>query len=224
MKKNFLTGLAILLPIALTAWILFFLMNFLTNPFMGLVKGILNTYHFWGHSLSHETVLLISRLALLVTLFLITLLIGFFARMFFIRALFRWADKIFHHIPVFNKVYKASKEVVHTLFNDQKKSFSQVVLVPFPHAQSYCLGMITSQLPSESDPEHQEKISVFIPGTPNPTVGFMILYQRHQLILLNIRVDEALKFIMSMGSLPFSLNIPQHLSDPQHDKHSLPTS
>ena len=221
MKKNFLTGLAILLPIALTVWILFFLINLLTNPFMGMVKGVLNTYELWNNALGPGAVLLISRVAVLITLFMLTLLIGFFARRLFIRALVHLLDMIFHRIPVVNKIYKASKDVVHTLFSEEKKSFSQVVLVPFPNAKSFCMGMITSPLHPESTPEIAKKVAVFVPGTPNHSVGFMILYQQDQLTYINTTVEEAFKFIISMGSLTVLMVESNSLSDEQNDNDSI---
>jgi uncharacterized membrane protein len=213
MKKNFLTGLAILLPIALTLWILFFLINLLTHPFMGMIKGILNTYQLWNTPLGPNAILLISKIAVLLTLFLVTLLIGFFARRLFIRAFVHLMDVTFHRIPIVNKVYKASKEVVHSLFSDDKKTFSQVVLVPFPNSKSICMGMISSPLHPESDPKIAERIAVFVPGTPNPTVGFMVFFRREQLTLINTTVEEAFKFIISVGSLPVPMLDSNQLSE-----------
>lgn len=169
---------------------------------MGIIKGLIETYHLWNNTLGPDAVLLISRIAVLITLFLVTLLFGFFARLIFIKAFIHLMDIIFHRIPIVNKIYKASKDVVRTLFSEDKnKSFSQVVLVPFPNKQSYSMGLISTPFHPESDSNLIEKVAVFVPGTPNPTVGVMVFYRPEQLILLQTTVEEAFKFIISIGSL-----------------------
>lgn len=191
MKNNFLTGLAILLPIALTFWIVNLLVNLLTAPFIGLIEGLFNYYHiahdhFWTH--------LLSKFLILATLLALVLVAGIFARFLFLNSLFKFGDRLLHRLPLFNKVYKASQDVVHSLFSEEKASFSQVVLVPFPNSRSLSIGLISSKSHSA-----EGKISVFVPGTPNPTMGFMLLFREDQLIPIGLKVDEALKFVVSCG-------------------------
>ena len=204
MKQNFFTGLAMLLPIALTFWILSFLIDLLTNPFLTFTENILKYYNLLDYPFlffSGDQVLMFwSRVLILAFLAGIAILAGFLARILFLNFFFRMGDYLMHRIPFVNRIYKATQDVVHTLFGAQKTSFAKVVLVPFPHEKAYSLGMITSEgLHGESDPEHMDKVSIFIPGTPNPTFGFMLLFKREQLIMLDMSIDEALKFIVSMG-------------------------
>jgi len=202
MKKNFLTGLMILLPIVLTVIIVMFFINLLTQPFMGVVTevfkktGLLNKsfYFFTGSQIA----LIVSKILILTVLFVSTLLIGLLTKHFFAHYFFEAFDKIIHKIPIINKIYKAFQEVMHTLFKSKEKAFEQVVLVPFPHKETYSVGFLTKEsLPEGSDREHLDYISVYVPGTPNPMMGFNFLYKREQVIFINMKVDDALKFVIS---------------------------
>ncbi len=200
MRKYFFTGIAILLPIVITVLVVVFFLNLLTNPFLGFVEEVLDYYALKGKSiwfLSGDQVLrLISKFIIIVFLFLITLAVGFLGRWVLIHYLFRIGDKIIHKIPIINKVYKAAKDVVTTLFSSEETQFKQVVLVPFPHSGVYSLGLITRGGQPE---ESFEKISVFVPASPNPSMGFMFLYQRKDLLFIDMKVEDALKMIISCG-------------------------
>lgn len=204
MKKNFLAGLAILLPMVLTVIIVMFFVNLLTKPFMGLVTGIFEKTGLLNRSFfffqGSQLAFVISKILILFVLFASTLLIGLLIHHFFAHYFFDAFDRIIHKIPIVNKIYKAFQEVMHTLFKSQKQAFSQVVIVPFPQTETYCIGFITKEsLPEGSDKEHLDYISVYVPGTPNPLMGFNFLYRREQVHFINMKVDEALKFVISCG-------------------------
>src|ERR1700722_6579832 len=133
MQKNFFTGLAILLPFALTVWILSFLFDLLTTPFLGITEQILQYYYHFDTSVlifSQEQVLIFcSRIVILGFLAITAFIVGIFARSLILKYLFRIGEYIIRHIPFVNNIYKAVKEAVNALFNS-KKSFGQAVLVP----------------------------------------------------------------------------------------------
>ena len=203
MKKHFMTGLAIILPVVVTLWIILFIINFLTKPFVGFVEQSLNHYDLLDKPFlffsANEVLLFSSKILILIVLFVATLLIGLIGRIFIGNYFFRLGDKIIHSIPLINKVYKAFQDTIQTIFTSKSSSFNQVVLVPFPHANAYCLGFITSQSHEESDAEHLGKVSVFVAGTPNPTMGFMLLFSKSELIYMDMKVEEAFKYLVSCG-------------------------
>lgn len=202
MRKYFATGLAILLPIILTCFIVAFILRILTKPFLGLTQQIFFILAGDDNVLaSHPAILqFISQLLILLSLFVMLVFIGFAAQLFFTKVIFRIGDRIIHTIPFVNKIYKAAQDVIENLANPRTSSFSQVVLVPFPNKHSLSLGFITREgLPAESDCNESHLVSVFVPGTPNPTMGFMLMFNRNQLVFTDIKVDEALKFIVSCG-------------------------
>ncbi len=201
-----MTGLALLLPIALTIFIVIFLLNLLTKPFQGTIESVLHHYDlldqpiwfFSGQDILHFS----SKILALITLFCVILLIGFLARIIFLKYLLNFGDDILHRIPMVNKIYKALQEVTRTVLSPNSTTFSHVVVAPFPAPNNYSIGLVTKkELPEGSDEEKKEWVSVFIPGTPNPTFGFMMMYRPDQLIYLDMTVEEAIKFVVSCGMI-----------------------
>lgn len=196
MKKNFTAGLAILLPIVITYWLVMFLVNLLTKPFLGTTANFIQSMGFQG---SHDTITWLSQFLILLLLFACILIIGVFGRMFLVEALLSLGDKFVHKIPLINKLYKAIQDVVHSVFHGDNPSFSKVVLVPYPHSDAYALGFITRESMMEPSLDEKGIISVFVPGTPNPSMGFMLSYKRSDMIPLDMDTSKAIKFIVSCG-------------------------
>jgi uncharacterized membrane protein len=199
MKKHFMTGLIMILPLTITAIIAIFLINFLTNPFIGSVKRGLIYYDLIG--IHHPYLLLYaSKVLVLLFLFGFTLFLGLLGRFFLQHYIINLTDSIFTRIPFVNKVYRACQEVVHTLFATKSNSFQQVVLVPYPHSGCLSIGFMAQKaLPEGTDKKFEECLPVLVPGTPNPTVGFVLLYPRKDIIPIDMAVEDALKCIVSCG-------------------------
>lgn len=203
-RRYFFTGLALLLPAVVTILIVLFFINLLTKPFVNFTDTVLSHIGLLNKPflfLSAEQVLhLVSKVLIVITLAIFTICAGLFAQIVAARYLIRLGDYIIHRIPIVNKIYKAAQDVVQTVFKEEKKTFTQVVLVPFPHEKSYSIGLVTNDcIPEGADSEHGGLVSVFLPATPNPTMGFMLMLRREQLIFLDMKVDDALKAIISCG-------------------------
>lgn len=199
MKKYFLTGLILLLPIVLTIMIIAFVVRLLTNPFVDFVSKIIskNEIFIFG---GDQIIKIVSQFVILVGLFLFILILGMFARWFFVHWFFSAGEYILHKLPLVNKVYKTSKEIVSHLFGKDKKSFKQVVLVPFPKEGIYTLGFLSEKAPEEICNEvKNEMVSVFVPTTPNPTTGFTVIFKVKDIYYLNMKPEAAIKFIVSCG-------------------------
>lgn len=203
MKKYFLTGLITLLPLTITVFIIVFIVNLLTKPFIGIVSKFLSKTRIseWGiQILSPDQIIKYSsQIIILIGIFLFTLLLGFIARWFLVKSLVALSDKILRKIPLVNKVYKTTHEIIKTLFISEKKSFKQVVLAPFPNENIYSIGLVSRKAPKECNKNSEENLSVFIPTTPNPTSGFLLIYKKEDLIFLDITTEEAIKFVISCG-------------------------
>lgn len=205
-KKHVVAGLIILLPIAITYWIIKFIINLITHPFEEFVQLALTRLHVLSDGFgifTHEQIIsVLSKILVIITLFVLILLVGLIARWFFFRSFFHLADAILHKIPVVSKVYLACKDFTSALFSPKEGSFSQVVLVPFPSAEHLSVGLVTSEFKNEVLHTAQDTfISVLIPGTPNPTIGFLLMFSRKQVIFTDMKVDEAVKYVMSCGSV-----------------------
>ena len=204
MKKYFITGLVILLPVAVTIAILAFVINLLTAPFIGVVSSFLSHFHIVNHGFlffsPEQTLKYGSQILILLLLFAITIFLGMITRWFFITTLFKIGDRILHRIPLVNTVYKTTQDIIKTLFVSDKDSFKQVVMVPFPREDTFTLGLISRESPTSCSSAVQEDlISVLIPTTPNPTTGFLLMCKRKDLILLDMSPEDAIKYIVSCG-------------------------
>jgi len=198
MKKYFITGLAILLPLTLTILIVIFTLNFLTKPFMGFVLKIFADTQI--QQLHPQLLKYASQVIILIGLFICTILLGIFARWFLFKSLIKLGDRILHRIPLVNKVYKTTQDIVNTIFITDKNSFKQVIMAPFPYKGLYSIGFISRNAPETcSDKAKKSLVSVFIPTTPNPTTGFLILFKKEDLIYLDMKTEDAIKYIVSCG-------------------------
>lgn len=211
MKKYFITGLVILLPLALTIAIVMFMVNLLTTPFVGIVRGILDYFDLLDTSflfLSAENIQIVfSKIVILILLFFVTVGLGAFGRWFFVHYMLNLWDYILHRIPLVSSIYKTCKDVINTLFGSKTNSFKQVVLVPFPSQQSWSLGLLTIENMSGVPKDETDNIvAVFVPTTPNPTSGFMMMFNEKDVVYLDMKVEEALKYIVSCGVIlpPFN--------------------
>lgn len=204
MKKNFITGLVILLPLAVTVALIGFLVNLLTNPFMGLVSAILARFDIINKGLFFltpaQTLHYGSQLLILVVLFFVTILLGIVTKWVFIHWLFNLGDSILHKIPIVNTVYKTTQDIIKTLFVSDKNSFKQVVMAPFPNKGSFVIGLISRESPHYcSEKANGQLFSVLIPTTPNPTTGFLLMYKKEDLIFIDMKPEDAIKYIVSCG-------------------------
>lgn len=203
-KKSFFAGLVILLPVALTVAIVLFIFNFLTEPFIGVVEGILQHYgavngarSFWT---SPQFIRIIAKILVLLFLFALTVGLGILARWFLLHKILEVSEKLVHRIPLINTIYRTSKDVIHTIFQSDTGAFKQVVLVPFPHTHTYSVGLVTREVVDNLFPDQKQSfVAVFVPTTPNPTSGFLIMYPPQDLIYLDMKIEEAFKYIISCG-------------------------
>lgn len=216
MKKYFITGLVILLPLAVTIAILAFVVNFLTQPFVGFVTRFLKEFQIINRGflfLSPDQVVLYgAQFLILIGLFMITVALGMITRWFFFKTLISYSDKLLHRIPIINKVYKTSQEIIRTLFSTDKNAFKQVVMVPFPHPGTYVVGLVSRLSPDEcTKAAGEELLSVLIPTTPNPTTGYLLMYRKSDIIFLSMRPEEAIKYIVSCGVITPESESIQHV-------------
>jgi uncharacterized membrane protein len=205
MKRIFFAGLVTLLPLAVTIAIVSFFIRILTQPFLHVVTQLISSIDLGLFSpLKNETTLrLVSQLLILIGIFFSIVLLGVVARWFFFNALLRTGDRILQKIPLVNTIYKTTRDIIQTLFTADNKSLQQVVLVPFPCPGSWCLGLIAQQAPrSVSAARNEAMISVFIPTAPNPTAGFLTMSPDTELLYLDMRTEDAIKYIVSAGVIP----------------------
>ena len=190
MRKYFITGLLILVPLAITLWVL--------NLIVGTMdKSLLLLPMSWRP----EAVIgfAIPGLGTILTL-LIIFLTGLATRNFIGNRVVSLWEAVLQRIPVFNTIYSSVKQVSDTLFSSSGNAFRKALLVEYPRKGSWTIAFMTG-VPGGDVRNHLvgDYVSVYVPTTPNPTSGFFLMVPRADTIELDMNVDEALKYIVSMG-------------------------
>lgn len=185
LKKYFVTGLLVTLPLGLTYWILKVLLQSMERLIGNPIQRYLEIY------------IPGMGIILLVTLIL---LIGILARNLLGRKLGELGEMVLHKIPLVRIIYRFVKQLVNTIFMQDKAKFAGVVLVEYPRRGAYSIGFVTGESRGEvQEVSDTTLLNVFIPTTPNPTSGFYILFPREEVTYLNMTVEQGLKLIISAG-------------------------
>jgi len=210
MKKYFIAGILVWVPIAITVWVITWGLG-LIDQIYGSVMGALITVlpgQFSG-DLKHFRE--IPGLGILIVIAVITftgLLAISFAGQWWLKV---W-DRFVTRIPIVRSIYSSVKQVSSTIFSGNGQAFRKALLIRYPHAESWVIAFQTGNTAEEIEQKlGGEYVNVFLPTTPNPTSGFFMIVPRANVIELDMSVEEALKHIVSMGSVPpKSSTIPTH--------------
>ncbi len=189
-KRYLITGLLIWVPVAITAWVLSLIAG-VADQSLRLLPQALQPHNLLG--------LDIPGAGIVVTL-AIVLATGLLAANFIGQRLVNWWEGLLARIPVVNSIYNGVKQVSDTLLSPSGVAFRQPLLVQYPHPGAWTIAFLTGQ-PGGDVANHLqgEHVSVYVPTTPNPTSGFFLMFPKDQVIELDMDVDEALKYIISMG-------------------------
>ena len=189
LKRYFLTGLLVLVPLGITFWVLTALVGAMDQTLL-LLPQSWRPEAWFGHSLPGLGVLL-TGIVILTTGVLATNLIGQ-------RLLLMW-DGILHRIPVIKSIYGSVKQVSDNLFSGKGMAFRKVLLVRYPHPEAWSLAFQTNVPEEVMRVLPDDHVAVFIPTTPSPVNGFYFYVRRTEVIELDMSVDAAFKAIISMG-------------------------
>ncbi len=199
-QANFWAGLAIVLPavisVAVVGWVFGTVANITDTLLLFLPRRL--THHDQGVGVMYWYW---SLVALLLAIFLIGI-VGLLARNYFGKRIIEWVDSALLRIPLLNKIYGATKQVNDAFSSSNKTAFRTVVLVEFPREGIYSVGFITSEQQNEMQAKTAENVvCVFIPTTPNPTSGFLVLVPEEKVTKLEMSVADGIKYIISLGSI-----------------------
>ncbi len=187
LQRYFLTGLLAISPLAITVWFswrFYDLISANIRPWMERVPGLGDAYP--------EFLLTVMGIAVFV---LLTTLIGMFTRNLIGMALFRMLERIIEKIPVVKSVFSATKQISQVFLQGRRTAFQKVVVFEYPRQNLFSLGFVTRDEPGD------QMVNVFLPTTPNPTSGYMLMVPRHELREIEVPVEEAIKLIISGGAV-----------------------
>jgi len=189
-KRYFITGLLIWVPLVITGWVLSLIISTLDQSLRLLPQSV-HPENLVGFPIPGAGAVLTLAMILLT---------GLLAANFIGQKLVLWWEKLLTSIPVVNSVYNSVKQVSDTLFSPNGNAFRKAVLVRYPHQNSWTIAFLTGR-PGGDVVNHLdgEYVSVYVPTTPNPTSGFFLMMPTKDVVELEMTVDEALKYIISMG-------------------------
>ena len=190
LRRYFVAGLLVWIPLVITLWVLKLLVDLMDQSLLLVPSQYQSDALFGFH---------VPGLGMILTI-AIVLFTGALAANFFGRKLLGLGDQLLSRVPVVRSIYGGVKQISDTLFSPEGKAFRRAVLVRYPHQGAWTVALVTGT------PEHEvadilgrEQISVFVPTTPNITAGFFLIVPRSETVELDMSVDAALKYIISMG-------------------------
>jgi uncharacterized membrane protein len=189
-KKYLITGLLIWIPLVITLWVLNLIVSTMDSSLLLLPEALQPQSWLGFH---------IPGLGVVLTL-VVLFLPGLLAANIIGQRLVQVGEGMLARIPVVKTIYNSVKQVSDTLFSSSGQAFRKAVLVRFPHSEAWTVAFRTGT-PSGEVARHLsgDRISVFVPTTPNPTSGYFLIVTRSDVIELDMNVDEALKYVISMG-------------------------
>ena len=196
-RNAFLTGLLIFLPLGTTVFVLNFLLGLFQEPATHLAYelGIKEESFFFGL----ETLLAI--VGLLFGVLALTLL-GFLSNYFLGKFFIGLTEKFLGKVPFLSNVYRSAKQIVETFGKENRAVFQEVVMIEYPRPDCYVLGFVTTEASGETvEAIGKQLTNVFVPTTPNPTSGFLLLLPRKDIFPLNMSVGEGMKMLISGGAV-----------------------
>ena len=190
LRRYLIAGLLVWIPLAITLWVLALVVELMDQSLL-IVPARFRSDALLGFHLP--------GLGAILTL-LILLATGAIAANFFGRRLLAFWESMLGRIPIVRSIYGGVKQISDTLFSPDGKAFRRAVLVRYPHAGTWTVALVTGT-PQHEVTDHlgHEQVSVFVPTTPNITAGFFLIVPRPDTIELQMSVDQALKYIISMG-------------------------
>lgn len=194
MKKHFLRGLVLLFPILFTFVVSAWLFHLITEPIAHLLLS------FFNEGALHEEA---ANLLSLVLLFVFILLLGLVTKIYLFHKALLLVQRLFRKIPLLRSLYNATHEVADTLLREDKRGFSNVVMVRYPSPESSVIGLIPRLDMEICQTLHGgDLVPVLIPGSINPLMGFLVFFHKKDIEYLPVGLEEGLKWYLSVGCIP----------------------
>jgi len=186
-RNYFIAGMVVLIPIGITVYLTMFMVSISSK----ILPKEINPNHYLPYD--------IPGVEILMSIFIITL-IGWISLSFLGKKLLNLFDNILKKIPILRTIYPAIGQMIET-FTKSEKGKKNVVLVEYPRKGSWAVGFATKKNSGEiSEKTNKKLINVFVPTTPNPTSGFLLMFPEDEVIYLDLTFEEASKFIVSAGT------------------------
>ena len=193
-RNNFLRGLILVIPVTLTAYLVWGAVNFIDEKVIPLLPLTYNPETYFEKSIPGYGVFIF---------IVFTTLIGAITKGFFGRQLVKFGENVVEKTPIVRTIYKAVKQILETVLNNSNNSFKEACLVEYPRKGIWAVAFISTDTKGEIAKKLRQKelVSIFLPTTPNPTSGFILFVPRKDILVLDMSVEEAAKLVISAGLL-----------------------
>ena len=204
-RRNFFTGLAVVLPVIISIGVALWLFNqavavsdILLFPFR-FIPGI-DLIDIWKDGKPGTDLFFEWKVVAILEAVVLTGLLGFLTRYYIGKKLVQLMDYVLLNVPLLGKIYGTVKQVNQAFTSEKKSSFQQVIMVEFPRKGLYSVGFVTAE--QVKTDEGESIISIFVPTTPNPTTGFLLVLPESKVVKLDMSVADGIKYIVSLGAVP----------------------
>ena len=204
-RRNFFTGLAVVLPVIISIGVALWLFNqavavsdILLFPFR-FIPGI-ELSDIWKDGKPGSDLYFEWKVVAILEAVVLTGLLGFLTRYYIGKKLVQLMDYVLLNVPLLGKIYGTVKQVNQAFTSEKKSSFQQVIMVEFPRKGLYSVGFLTAE--QVKTDEGESIISIFVPTTPNPTTGFLLVLPESKVVKLDMSVADGIKYIVSLGAVP----------------------
>ncbi len=201
LRNNFLAGLVVVVPIAITIWMIWTFVGWIDSWVLPFVPNAYQPETLAKKYFGEETRINVRGVG--VVLFLIfTIFVGWLGKGLIGRSFLSFGESLVDRMPVVRSLYNGIKQIAETVFAQTETSFDKACLVEYPRKGIWAIAFISTNAKGEIDqriPVDEQIVSVFLPTTPNPTSGFLLFVPRHSLIELNMTVEDAAKLVISAG-------------------------
>jgi uncharacterized membrane protein len=212
-RRHLIAGLIVIAPVTATAFVLWWIFQALDGLLGRFLYPVLSRYFPWFVPLPG-----LGLLALLLLL----IIVGWAAELAIGSRIVSWWNGLIDRIPITRKIYGAANRIVRTVLGEGARPFQKVVLVEYPSTGRWAIGFLAARAPDTMQKHIEDAVSVFVPTTPNPTSGLIVIVPRQRIIELQMTVDQAFTYILSAGSVgpdvttiegsPVS-TLPNHVAD-----------
>lgn len=212
LRTNFLTGLVVVVPIAVTIWLIWTVVGWIDSWVLPFVP---NSYHpdalinryfgdsAWFRALFGDGEVHVNIRGVGVVLFLMfTVIVGWVTKGLIGRSFLAWTERMVDRMPIVRSLYNGLKQIAETVFAQSETKFDQACLVEYPRKGIWAIAFISTSAKGEiatKTPPQEDMASIFLPTTPNPTSGFLLFVPRGDLIILDMSVEDAAKLVISAG-------------------------
>ena len=201
-RAYFITGILVVAPITITAWLTIAIINFIDTRIERLIPPQYNPEQYLPFSLPGLGV---------VMMILGLIIIGMLATNFLGRYFVRLGETVLDRLPIIRSLYSATKQIFETVFANQSEAFREVVMIEYPRKNSWVIGFLTGRSKGEVQQKTgDDTMNIFVPTTPNPTSGFLLFVPEKDVIRMDMTVEEGIKLVVSAGIVT-----PEHLEKMQ---------